>query len=152
MKTVKNIISHIISRPQYKKISQKRCFDKVVKLLPPHLQNAVLFTYVKNQTLFFVLNHPGLKMEFHYKVNLIKSLLKQLKTIDKECSNMQDIKEVKAFVSNKPKQKESQKKSIKYTFKELSSGEFKIITKNKNLKNLFQKIQKAIKDSNASTN
>ena len=152
MKTVKNIISHIISKPQYKKISQKRCFDKVVKLLPPHLQSAVLFTYVKNQTLFFVLNHPGLKMEFHYKVNLIKSLLKQLKTIDKECLDMQDIKEVKAFVSNKPKQKVTTNLKVKQTYKELSNGEFKIITKNKNLKNLFQKIQKVIKNNNASTN
>jgi len=152
MKTVKNIISHIISKPQYKKISQKRCFDKVVKLLPPHLQSAVLFTYVKNQTLFFVLNHPGLKMEFHYKVNLIKSLLKQLKSIDKECHDMQDIKEVKAFVTNKPKQKNTINKKIKQTYKELSTGKFKIITKNKNLKTLFQKIQKVIKENNASTN
>jgi len=146
MKTVKNIISHIISKPQYKKISQKRCFDKVVKLLPPHLQSAVLFTYVKNQTLFFVLNHPGLKMEFHYKVNLIKSLLKQIKSIDPLCKNMQDIKDIKAFVSNKPRIKTEPKKKLYY--KELSSANFKILTKNKKLTTLFQKIKDTIKNAN----
>ncbi len=143
MKSINQIISHIISKPQFQKISQKRCFDKLVKLLPPHLKNAVIFTYTKNQTLFFVLNHPGLKMEFHYKVNLIKTLLKQIKTIDVECKTMQDILDIKYFVSNKqPLQKKKQKNKLFY--KELAKGEFKILTKNKKLQNLFLQIKDAI--------
>ena len=145
MKTVNQIISHIVSKPQFKKISQKRCFSKVVRLLPPNLQKAVLFTYTKNQTLFFVLNHPGYKMEFHYKVNLIKNLLKQIKAIDPECANMQDITQIKAFVSNKPQKKEKVYKKLHY--KELSNANFKIYTKNKKLKKLFLEIQKVIKDA-----
>ncbi len=146
MKSVNQIISHIVSKPQFKKISQKRCFDKVVKLLPPYLQKAVMFTYTKNQTLFFVLNHPGLKMEFHYKVNLIKSLLKELKTTHLDCKDMQDIRQIKAFVSNKTIQNRP-KQTKKYSYKELSNANFKILTNNKKLKNLFLEIQKVIKDA-----
>ncbi len=142
MKTVNQIISHIISKPQFKKITQKKCFDKVVKLLPPHLKNAVLFTYTKNQTLFFVLNHPGLKMEFHYKVNFLKTLLKQVKTIDPSCHDMQDISDIKFFVSNKPREKKKIQKKLFY--KELSNANFKILTKNKKLQKLFLQIKDEI--------
>ncbi len=142
MKTVNQIISHIISKPQFKKIAQKKCFDKVVKLLPPHLKNAVLFTYTKNQTLFFVLNHPGLKMEFHYKVSFLKTLLKQVKTIDPSCHDMQDISDIKFFVSNKPRQKKKIQKKLFY--KELSHAKFKILTKNKKLQELFSQIKDEI--------
>ena len=142
MKSVNQIISHIISKPQYKKIAQKKCFDKVVKLLPPHLKNAVLFTYTKNKVLFFVLNHPGLKMEFHYKVSFLKNLLKQVKSLDPNCHDMQDISDIKFFVSNKPNKREKPQK--KFIYKELSSGEFKILTKNKKLQKLFSQIKDAI--------
>lgn len=142
MKSVNQIISHIISKPQYKKIAQKKCFDKVVKLLPPHLKNAVLFTYTKNQTLFFVLNHPGLKMEFHYKVSFLKTLLKQVKTIDPSCHDMQDVLDIKFFVSNKPRQKQPTIK--KFLYKELSTAQFKILTKNKRLQELFLQIKDEI--------
>jgi len=117
---------------------------KVIKLLPPHLSRAVLFTYTKNQTLFIVLNHPGLKMEFHYKDNLIKSLLKQIKTIDLTCKDMEDIREIKYFVSNKTIKKE-EPTTKKLTFKERAKGEFSILTEDKKLKELFQKIKNSIK-------
>jgi hypothetical protein len=143
MKTVNQIISHIVKKPQYQKISSKRCFMKVIKLLPPHLSRAVLFTYTKNKTLFIVLNHPGLKMEFHYKDNLIKSLLKQIKSIDIDCQNMEDIRDIKYFVSNKIEKKSPPAKPL--TFKEKASGDFSILTENKKLYELFQKIKSTIK-------
>jgi len=118
---------------------------KVIKLLPPHLSRAVLFTYTKNSTLFIVLNHPGLKMEFHYKDNLIKSLLKQVKTIDPQCKDIQDIRDIKYFVSNKKKQKEEKTAVLKY--KERAKGEFNILTKDKKLYEIFQSIKQMIKAS-----
>ncbi len=144
MKKINQIMSHILTKPQFSKISQKKCFMKVINTLPPHLKNAVLFTYTKGSILFIVLNHPGLKMEFHYKDNLIKSLLKQLKSIDKECQNMQDITDIKYFISNKIKSKA--RKKIPFRYKERAKGEFQIKTQNKRLINLFQQIQKTIKN------
>ena len=118
---------------------------KVIKLLPPHLHKAVLFTYTKNSTLYIALNHPGLKMEFHYKDNLIKSLLKQIKTIDPLCKDMEDISYIKYFVSNKKKEKNSPTPTLR--FKERAKGEFNILTEDKKLEELFQKIKNKIKES-----
>jgi len=145
MKTVNQIISHLVTKPQYKKISKKRCFMKVIKLLPPHLSRAVVFTYTKNKTLFIVLNHPGLKMEFHYKDNLIKSLLKQVKVIDESCKDMEEIRDIKYFVSHQKIVKDMQKPVLK--FRERAKGEFSIMTEDKRLYELFVKIQEKIRSN-----
>jgi len=147
MKSVNQIISHLVTKPQYKYISKKRCFMKLIKLLPPHLSRAVLFTYTKNSTLFIALNHPGFKMEFHYKDNLIKSLLKQIKTIDPDCHDMEDIVSIKYFVSNQPRKKDKPEKKIFY--KERAKGKFSILTEDKKLKELFNKIKERIKNNSA---
>ena len=144
MKNINSIVSHILTKPQYSKINQKKCFMKVMNTLPLHLKNAVLFTYIRGSTLFIVLNHPGLKMEFHYKDNLIKSLLKQIKLIDKDCQNMQDITNIKYFVTNKIKKKNT--KPVKLSYKERATGNFEILSKNKELKKIFEKIKKNIKN------
>jgi len=150
MKSSEKIIAHISGKPLFQKIGQKKCFEKVIALLPPHLAKAVMFTYVKNQTLFFVLNHPGLKMEFNYKITLIKSLLKKIKDIDPNCKNMQ-IHEVKAFVTNKidfnppPPPPPS-----KFTYKERATGRFYNFATNPKLKKLFQEIKEEIKKHAAS--
>ena len=145
MKNINSIVSHILTKPQFSKISQKKCIMKVINTLPPHLKNAVLFTYTKGNILFIVLNHPGLKMEFHYKDNLIKSLLKQIKLIDKDCQNMQNITNIKYFVSNKINRKNLDKSNEKLKYKERAKGDFEILTQNKELKKLFEKIRESIK-------
>ncbi len=141
MKTSKEIISHLINKPQNSQIIKKGCIDKLISLLPPHLSNAVMFTYIKNRTLFFVLNHPGLKMEFNYKHNLIKSLLNKLKDIDLKCQII-EVDEIKSFVSNKIPPPESRK--IAFTYKERSSGKFNNLANQKELKNLFEEIKQTI--------
>jgi hypothetical protein len=144
MKTAKDIISHIVKKPQNSKIVQKVCIDKLVSCLPPHLQNAVMFTYIKNRTLFFVLNHPGLKMEFNYKHNLIKSLLNKIKDIDVKCQKI-EVNEIKSFVSNKiipPKSKE-----ISFTYREKSTGDFVNLATSDELKELFENIKRTIHEA-----
>ncbi len=148
MKSSNEIIAHIIKSPQNKKILQKRCFEKLKNLLPPHLKNAILFMYIKNQTLFFVLNHPGMKMEFNYKHNLIKDLLNKIKEIDKDCKDI-EIKNIKSFVSNliEPK-KDSYISNIKY--KERAKGDFEILAKDEKLKDIFKQIRDIIKQKHES--
>ena len=142
MKTSKEIISHLINKPQNSQIIKKACIDKLISLLPPHLADAVMFTYIKNRTLFFVLNHPGLKMEFNYKHNLIKSLLNKLKDIDLKCKII-EIDEVKSFVSNKITPKTHQIPFFRY--KERADGEFTNFASSKELNEIFEKIKLQIK-------
>ncbi len=147
MKTSQEIISHLINKPQNSNIIKRGCIDKLISLLPPHLAKAVMFTYIKNRTLFFVLNHPGLKMEFNYKLNLIKSLLNKIKTIDVKCKII-EVDEIKSFVSNKIPTKEIKKQNL--TYKERATGEFKNSSTTKELNELFEKIRKTINKTNES--
>ncbi len=87
-------------------------------------------------------------MEFNYKINLIKSLLKKIKYLDENCKDI-NITEVKAFVTNKidfnsdiPKRPLS-----KFCYKERASGKFYNFATDEKLKKLFQDIKKEIKNN-----
>jgi len=146
MKKSSNIITHLKNQPLYNKLKTVKCFEKIKSLLPPRLSNAILFIYIKNDILFFVLNHPGYKMEFNYNVNLIKGVLKELKKRESVCKDLV-FKDVKAFVSNKINIEENKNLTEeKLTYKERATGNFEIKTNNKNLKNIFQNIKKIIEE------
>lgn len=149
MKSSQKIIAHITKKPYFHKIGEKRCFAKLVSLLPPQLQKAVLFTYVKNRTLFFVLNHPALKMEFNYKMTLIKSLLKKIKDIDENCQNI-DVSDIKVFVSNRaPKMTPPPPPPSKFRYRERATGRFYNFATDPKLKTLFSEIKASIKQNAA---
>lgn len=101
MKNAQSIISHLKQDPSLENLHKTESYKKLLSLLPGNLSKAVRFMYNKNQVLFFVLDHPGYKMEFHYKLSLIKGLLKQLIALDPTCACI-DAKEIKTFVTNKP--------------------------------------------------
>ena len=143
MKNSKNIINHLLNKPSYSKIHQLKCFDRLKEMLPLHLKNSVLFIYQKDKTLFFVLNHPGIKMEFNYKLQLIKLWLKKLKKQEKNCS-MLDIETIKAFVSNKVGKNSDDIELIRY-FKERSDGKFENRAVDEDIRALFEEIRQAIK-------
>ncbi len=146
MKQSFKIITHIKNQPLFSKLNSSKCYEKIKALLPPRFQNGIHFIYVKNRILFFALNHPALKMEFNYNLNLIKGVLKELKKSFKECEDV-DFKEIRVFVSNRVENgnENEKKEDSMIIYKERSSGEFDIKTENKNLKTLFENIQKHIK-------
>ena len=143
MKNSNNIINHLLNKPSYSKLSQLKCFDRLKELLPLHLKKAVVFIYLKNKTLFFVLNHPGIKMEFNYKLKLIKQWLNELKKIEKNCS-MLDIETVKAFVTNQIGKNSEDLELVRY-FKERSDGKFENRAVDSEIRELFEEIKKVIK-------
>jgi len=148
MKDSKTIISHLKKHPSLKTLEQEECFDILIKLLPKSLSNFIKFLYTKHDTLFFVLNHPSAKMEFNYKRNLIKGLLKTIENFHPNCKCI-NLKEVKAFVSNKIRQKEETKIETKIYYKERSNGEFLNNTKDNKLHAIFEEIRKEIEKNNA---
>jgi len=144
MKDSKTIISHLKKNPSLKTLEQEECFDMLIKLLPNSLSNFIKFIYTKNDILFFVLKHPSAKMEFNYKRNLIKDILKKIESFHPNCKCI-NLKEIKAFVSNKKEPKIEPPKDATFVYKERSLGEFKNETKNEKLYELFEKIRKEIK-------
>lgn len=143
MKSAKSIIEHLLHQPRNSKVLEIACFEKVKSMLPVHLRASVMFIYKKNSTLFFVLNHPGMKMEFHYKHTLIKTLLNKLKDFDENCKDL-DITEVKSFVSNKIPTPQTKTVKLERYFSEKSKGTFENKAKNSEIKALFDAIKTTI--------
>ncbi len=144
MKDSQTIISHLKKHPSLKTLEQEECFDILIKLLPKSLSNFIKFIYTKNNTLFFVLKHPSAKMEFNYKRNLIKDILKKIESFHPNCKCI-NLKEIKAFITNKKEPKIEPSKEVTIFYKERSSGEFKNEIKDKKLHEIFEKIREEIK-------
>ncbi len=142
MKDSKTIISHLKKNPFLTNLKQEDCFSTLLELLPKSFTKYIKFLYIKNDTLFFVLTHPSAKMEFNYKRNLIKGLLKQVVIFHKDCSCFEN-KEIKAFISNKTEDIEHEKDSQIF-YNEASLGTFKNSAKDKKLYDLFEKIREEI--------
>lgn len=104
----------------------------------------VRFLYTKNDTLFFVLNHPSAKMEFNYKRNLIKSLLKEFNAHFPECACLR-VQDIQAFVTNKPQEPlfATQERAV-LQYPEQATGHFQIACDDPALHSLFEAIQETI--------
>ena len=94
MKNASMILSHLSSQPQFRSLKRQECYQKYIKLLSPKWQKAVAFVYIKDETLFIAVTHPGFKMELNYNRDLLKSLLTQLSTHTEACKMMQAEKVV----------------------------------------------------------
>lgn len=145
MKDSKSIISHLVQQPSMKKYEQMRCYDRLLSVLPKSFTSMIRFVYTKNETLFFVLNHPCAKMEFNYKRNLIKSLLKEICIRFPECEALH-VKEIQAFVTNQTDTTEvlQNLQSSDVFYPEQATGTFTISCEDPKLQALFQAIQKTI--------
>jgi len=144
MKKANHIISHLKTKPYLKNLQQVDCHNQLLSLLPKSLRDNTKFIYQKNDTLFFVLNHPGIKMEFNYKSNLIKSILKKLIEVNPECIFMNSSR-IKAFVSNKIETKNrNNSKKRKLYYKERADGKFKNSAKDEQLHKVMEEIRSQI--------
>ncbi len=145
MKKASMILSHLTSQPQFKVLKQEGCYKKYISLLGAKWQKAVAFVYIKNETLFVAVTHPGFKMELNYNRDLLISLLKQLSSLDKSCEMMQAEKLVVFHSKYRSVVQEEKEISTVPYYAELSSAEFSVQTENDVLKEDFSKIQESIK-------
>ncbi|WP_304545436.1 hypothetical protein [Sulfurimonas microaerophilic] len=149
MKNATDIIKIIQNQPQFSKLSHFHCIKKIQSLFNLPLQKMVKFAYIKNQTLFFVLNHPGAKQEFDNNIQSIKSALKFV-TPD-ECKELSII-DIRAFVTHTPSFKPP-KPLVKETaphYTERASGEISVDIKDERLNQLVKSIFDIIKEKNGS--
>jgi len=94
MKKANMILSHLSSQPQFKSLKRQECYQKYINLLSLKWQKAVAFVYIKDNTLFIAVTHPGFKMELNYNRDLLKTLLTELNRHDEACQMMQAEKVV----------------------------------------------------------
>jgi len=143
MKNVSTILTHLISKPQFKSIQTHGCYNKFLKLLPQKFKKGVAFVYIQNETLFVALSHPGYKMELNYNKDLLKSLLKMIREHNPECSGLVAHSVVifnSLFYAEKPHGR--YQSDPKYN--ELALGVFQINTTDSGLREKFDTIKEHI--------
>ena len=140
------ILSHLTNQPQFKYLKQESCFKKYISLLSAKWQKAIAFMYIKNDTLFIAVTHPGFKMELHYNRDLLKSILTQLSSYDKECE-MLKVDKIAIFHSKyRPVEKEEEYISTVPYYNELATASFDIDNIDEDLQEKFNQTKDLIKE------
>lgn len=144
MKQAHTILSHLQTLPQFRILKNHYCYQKFLSLLSPKFQKAIAFVYVKEDTLFVALSHPGFKMELNYNKDLLKSILSLLAQQEEKCQNL-CAKKVVLFNSRNHQfaKKESSYESIPY-YQEMALGDFSIQSEDKKLLEAFENIRQSI--------
>ncbi len=144
MKKVHIILSHLSNQPQFRFLKQQACYQKYIKLLGSKYQKAIAFVYIKNETLFVAVTHPGFKMELNYNRDLLKSVLTQLTLHDNECEMMKVDKVVIFHSKYYPVVKVAKDITTVPYYHERASSAFEIDTEDEELKEKFKAIKKVI--------
>jgi len=144
MKNSEQLISHFRSQSAFAPLKNLACINAVKELLPARLHKFILFGYVRHNTVFFALNHPGAKQEFDNIINSIKTPLKKMPPL--ACKN-QEIHDVRAFVSHKKPLQFTSAPSEEFHYSERSQGQFQNSVKNEKLHEIIEEIRDIIKDS-----
>lgn len=139
------ILSHLSTQPQFKYLKQEGCYQKYISLLGAKWQKAVAFIYIKNDTLFVAVTHPGFKMELHYNRDLLKSLLTQMASLDPECKMMCADKVVVFHSKYRSVVKDEGPVSTVPYYSELSSADFALEGLSEELKAKFEETKELIK-------
>lgn len=145
MKNAMQIINSIQNKPQFSKLNKYKCIKKIESMFMPTFRRFVKFSYIKNDTLFFVLNHNAGKQEFDNSIQNIKKALNLF--APNECEELA-IKDIKAFITHTPTKDEEKPLVRVQKYIERSSGNFAIEIQDNRLNALAQAIQRIIKEKN----
>ena len=144
MKHANTILSHIQSLPQFKVLKSHYCYQKFITSLSPKFQKAIAFIYVRDNTLFIALSHPGFKMELNYSKDSLKDVLNMLGRIDKRCQALRASKVVLFNSRHLSIIKEKKTESTVPYYQEHSLGTFHIESEDKELIEAFENIRSSI--------
>ncbi len=144
MKQANTILSHIQSLPQFKLLKSHYCYQKFISSLNPRFKKAIAFVYVKEETLFVALSHPGFKMEMNYQKEILISILDILAKQEEKCQRLKAKKVV--FFNSKHISiiKEKKIESTVPHYKEMAQGEFSIKSEDKELIKAFEAVRDSI--------
>jgi hypothetical protein len=144
MKKANIILSHIHALPQFKVLKSHYCYQKFISILSPKFQKAIAFVYVRDETLFVALSHPGFKMELNYKKDLLRDLLSMVAKTDEKCKTLHASKVILFNSKHLSIIKNEELISTVPYYKERSQGNFNIESEDKELLEAFNKIKKSI--------
>ncbi|MFT7878761.1 MAG: hypothetical protein ABXS91_00050 [Sulfurimonas sp.] len=113
--------------------------------MSPKYQKAIAFVYVKQNTLYIAVTHPGFKMELNYNKEVLKDILSQFTLVDKTCSMLQADKVVIFHSKFHKVTTQGEKSSTVPYYYELAEGAFEVCSEDAGLQEKFEAIKTSIK-------
>ena len=155
MKNANQIITSLQYKPQYHKLLEHKCINKLKSSLLLSVQNYIKYGYIKNNILFFVMSATLNKLDVNNNINTIKTILKSPMILKSEkfieCLDFQ-IDDIVFYVDHKPKSKVKlySSDSQNVTYKERATGNLHVDIKDEKLNELAKSILEIIKATNES--
>jgi len=150
MKNASQIITTLQHKPQFSKLTESVCINRLKSSLLPSIQHNIKYGYIKNSTLYFVLTTRLNKLDVDNIINTIKMILKSPMILESEkfieCLG-KDINDVKLYTDHKPLKnfKPFTTESHSLTYPERATGEIEISIKDDKLNQLAKSILEIIK-------
>jgi len=151
MKNASQIISSIQYKPQYKRILQHKCIQKLRSIMLPAIQKNIKYGYIREKTLHFVISSTLNKYDKDNIINTIKMVLNG-RMIEKNANLLEcideKIEDVVVKVDHRPQNSFTPYTTHVHTicYHEQASGEIEISFKDRSLQALAQEIQNIIKE------
>ena len=105
MKNVSQIMSSLQNKPQFSKLLEYRCINKLKSSLLLSIQNYIKKGYIKNNTLFFILKARLNKHDEQNNIQMLKTILNSPMILKSEkfldCIDIK-IDDIVFFVDNNP--------------------------------------------------
>ena len=150
MKNASQIINTLQHKPQFSKLLESKCVDRLKASLLLSVQNNIKYGYVRNEVLTFVLTTRLNKLDVDNIINTIKMILNSPMILESEnfleCMDV-EIKDVKIYVEPSPKKRVAlfSTNTHSQTYPERASGEIKVGIEDEKLNLLAKSILEIIK-------
>jgi hypothetical protein len=156
MKKASQIVSSLQHKPQFSKLLEQTCIEKLKSSLLLSIQNNIKYGYINNDTLYFVLTTKLNKFDIDNIINTIKMILNSpmIKESQKFCECKEiNIEDVVIYTDPKPQQKVKlyEPNSHSQHYPERAKGKQEIHYKDKKLQEIADSILEIIKKSNDTT-
>ena len=150
MKNASQIITTLQNKPQFSKLIESKCIQRLKSSLLLSIQHNIKYGYIKNNILYFVLTTRLNKLDIDNIINTIKMILNSPMILASD--NFLDcldagIGDVQIYTDPKPKLEVKLFSTDAHNlfYKERASGDIKFEIEDKKLNELTQSILKIIK-------
>ncbi len=150
MKNASQIITTLQNKPQFDKILEYRCINKLKSSLLITIGNYIKKGYIHNNKLFFVLGATLDKHDIENNISLLKGILNSSMLLESErffeCKDIQ-IDDIIFYVDHKPKPKVKlhNTQTHESTYIERATGNIEVNIHDKKLNELVNSILDIIK-------
>lgn len=150
MKNASQIITTLQHKPQFSKLIELNCINKLKSSLLPSIQHNIKYGYISKATLYFVLNTKLNKLDIDNIINTIKMILNSPMILESknfnECLGL-EILDVKLYTDHKPQKKYHSFSTSAHTltYPERATGDIDIDIQDPKLQTLAQSILEIIK-------